>query len=366
MASGNLGAKTSKYMQANFPESKADLFASFIDRCGRLTMNHGFQAMITQHAWMFLSSYERLRSKLQTTDIINLIHLGPRAFEEIGGEVVQTASFVIRKSHVKCYKGTYCRLIEPNTQQGKEEMFLARENRYVAQQDNFSKIPGAPVAYWVSEQILSCFRTMSSLGDRYTLLAGTSTGDNNRYQRDWFEVSSTSISRNNEARRWFPCNTGGEFHKYSLNCVCVIDWENDGFRIKNHINSKGKIGSAVRNRSFFFKAGITWNKLSSANFGVRYVPSGYISDDTARMIVAESSENPFCLLGFLCSNVCKYFLTILSPTMSFTNSELQRIPLSPVVGTSTTNLLAEHNYQLSIADRDSFETSWDFKRHPLV
>ena len=366
MAVSNGNGQLQDYVKKNFPDSKADLFAVFIERCGQLAGKNGYQAMITQHAWMFLSSFEKLRAKLQTVDTVNMAHLGPRAFEEIGGEVVQTTSFVIRKSHVCNYKGTYCRLVEPTTQQGKEDMFLSGENRYTAKQENFSQIPGSPVAYWVSERVLLCFKTMSSLGDNYTLLAGTSTGDNNRYQRNWYEVSIESISRNHEARRWFPCNTGGEFHKYSLNCVCIIDWENDGFRIKNHINSSGKIGSAVRNRSYYFREGITWNKLSSANFGVRYVPSGYISDDTARMIVAEKGENLFGIFGFLCSNVCKYFLTILSPTMSFTNSELQRIPLLDEIGTSTTKSLVEHNYQLSITDRDSFETSWDFTSHPLV
>lgn len=366
MGGSGMNGKLSEFVKEYYPDSKTDLFAVFIERCEQMTAQKGYQAMITQHSWMFLSSFEKLRAKLQTVDTVNMAHLGARAFEEIGGEVVQTTSFIMQESHIQGYKGTYCRLIEPTTQQGKEEMFLSGANRYTTQQDNFSKIPGSPVAYWVSEQVLSCFQAMPSLGDKYTLLAGTSTGDNNRYQRNWFEVSSDSISRNHEARRWFPCNTGGEFHKYSLNCVCVIDWENDGFRIKNHINSRGKIGSAVRNRSFFFKEGITWNKLSSANFGVRYVPPGYISDDTARMIVAKPGEALFCLLGFLSSNVCKYFLTVLSPTMSFTNSELQRIPLSSEVGDSLTESLTECNYQLSVLDRDSFETSWDFKKHPLV
>ncbi len=370
MGGAGMNSTLSGFIKKEYPDYKSDYFSAFFVRCSKMALPTGELSFFSPYVWMFIQSYEKWRNLLfQQKTIETLIQFEYSAFEEA---TVPVCAFVFSNYYVN-KRGCYLRLTDfrggMEVQRKKTLEAISNHNcgyYYEQSADNFSQIPGSPVAYWVSEQILSCFRTMSSLGDRYTLLAGTSTGDNNRYQRDWFEVSSTSISRNNEARRWFPCNTGGEFHKYSLNCVCVIDWENDGFRIKNHINSKGKIGSAVRNRSFFFKAGITWNKLSSANFGVRYVPSGYISDDTARMIVAESSENPFCLLGFLCSNVCKYFLTILSPTMSFTNSELQRIPLSPVVGTSTTNLLAEHNYQLSIADRDSFETSWDFKRHPLV
>ena len=153
MAVSNAGAKVNDYVKKNFPDSKADMFAVFIERCGQMAKKNGYQAMITQHAWMFLSSFEKLRTKLLAVDIVNMAHLGARAFEEIGGEVVQTTSFVVRKSHIADYKGEYCRLIEPTSQQGKENMFLAGENRYAADQSNFSKIPGSPVAYWVSRQI---------------------------------------------------------------------------------------------------------------------------------------------------------------------------------------------------------------------
>ena len=157
MAVSNAGAKVNDYVKKNFPDSKADMFAVFIERCGQMAKKNGYQAMITQHAWMFLSSFEKLRTKLLTVDIVNMAHLGARAFEEIGGEVVQTTSFVIRKSHVADYKGEYCRLVEPTSQQGKEDMFLAGENRYVADQSNFSIIPGAPLSYWVNDNVFRCF-----------------------------------------------------------------------------------------------------------------------------------------------------------------------------------------------------------------
>ena len=151
MGSSGMSGKLSEFVKKNYPDSKSDLFAVFIERCGQMAQKNGYQAMITQHAWMFLSSFEKLRGKLLNTDIVNMAHLGARAFEEIGGEVVQTTSFVMRKSHIADYKGTYCRLIEPTSQQGKEDMFIAGENRYAADQTNFSKIPGSPVAYWVSD-----------------------------------------------------------------------------------------------------------------------------------------------------------------------------------------------------------------------
>ena len=157
MGSSGMGAKLADFVKKNYPDSKSDLFAVFIEACGKMTRKDGFQAMITQHAWMFLSSFEKLRTKLLQKDTINMAHLGARAFDEIGGEVVQTTSFMMRNSHIAEYKGTYCRLIEPTTQQGKEDMFLAAENRYIAQQSNFSKIPGSPVAYWVSESFFRAF-----------------------------------------------------------------------------------------------------------------------------------------------------------------------------------------------------------------
>jgi hypothetical protein len=330
----------------------------------------GYQAMITQHAWMFLSSFENLRKKMQTIDTINMAHLGARAFEEIGGEVVQTTTFVLRNIYTKDYKSTYCRLIDPTTQQGKEDMFLSGENRYIANQSNFSKIPGSPVAYWVSEKMLTCFIQSQSLGKVFKLLAGTSTGDNTLYQRFWYEVNYNNISLYpDNSKRWFPCNTGGSFYKYASNSTTVIDWENDGCRIRNHINGKGKIGSAIRNREYYFRSGITWNKLSSSNFGVRFVPEGYISDDTARMIISRSLEQQYYLLAFLCSNVCQNFLAMLSPTLSFTNSELERLPFfesnNQGVYSNIINLSKDNHFQ-SLNDVSSFETSWDFSRHPLL
>ena len=157
MAVSNAGAKVNDYVKKNFPDSKADLFAVFIERCGQMAKKNGYQAMITQHAWMFLSSFENLRTKLLAVDIVNMAHLGARAFEEIGGEVVQTTSFVVRKSHIADYKGEYCRLIEPTSQQGKEDMFLAGENRYFTAQDRFFHIPKKRLGYWISEKLLAQF-----------------------------------------------------------------------------------------------------------------------------------------------------------------------------------------------------------------
>lgn len=193
MGISNGNVKLNEFVKKNYPDSKSDLFAVFIERCGQMIKENRYQAMITQHAWMFLSSFEKLRAKLQMVDTVNMAHLGARAFEEIGGEVVQTASFVMRKSHIAEYKGTYCRLIEPTTQKGKEEMYLAGENCYTAVQDNFTKIPGSPVAYWIYQNWFSIYSANPILREYTILKKGTSTGDNNRFTRRWQEVNFKKI-----------------------------------------------------------------------------------------------------------------------------------------------------------------------------
>ena len=209
----NLSANVNNFVKKNYPDSKADLFAVFIERCRQMTVNNGFQAMITQHAWMFLSSFEKLREKMMLTETVNMAHLGARAFEEIGGEVVQTTAFVRCANHVEGYKGTYCRLIEPTSQQGKADMFISGQNQYRVGQISFSKIPGVPVAYWISPEVLKLFdeRTVGSIADAKS---GMTTTDNTRFLRLWEEVNCQKIGFANGILFWgnsFVAGPQGEF-----------------------------------------------------------------------------------------------------------------------------------------------------------
>lgn len=220
MGSSGMSAKLTDFVKKNYPDSKSDLFAVFIEKCGLMAKRNGYQAMITQHSWMFLSSFEKLRTKLLSVDIVNMAHLGARAFEEIGGEVVQTTSFVIRKSHIVDYKGEYCRLIEPTTQQGKEDMFLSGENRYEADQSNFLKIPGSPVAYWVSEAVLECYN--NELLSKVAFSDGQIlTGDNDKYLRQLWEVNARDI----ESKKWALHAKGGEFRRWYGNIDTVVKFD---------------------------------------------------------------------------------------------------------------------------------------------
>ena len=373
MAVSNAGAKVNDYVKKNFPDSKADMFAVFIERCGQMAKKNGCQAMITQHSWMFLSSFEKLRTKLLAVDIVNMAHLGARAFEEIGGEVVQTTSFVIRKSHIADYKGEYYRLIEPTTQQGKEEMFLAGENRYAADQSIFSTIPGSPVAYWVSKAVFLAFEKYPSISDIGEAKAGMTTGDNDRFLRLWNEVEYSKIGigyPNSEKaqkseKKWFPYNKGGGFRKwYGLNDYVVL-WENDGYAIKNAIKQGRKIAS-VRSERLYFQKSITWATLTTGMISCRSSEEGYLFDDKGSSCFVQEKDYNY-VLALINSVVGDYFLHILNPTMSFQSGNIGALPIvAEKVENNQINMLSVANVVLCKNDWDSFETSWDFQHHPLV
>jgi hypothetical protein len=353
MAVSNAGAKVNDYVKKNFPDSKADMFAVFIERCGQMAKKNGYQAMITQHAWMFLSSFEKLRTKLLAVDIVNMAHLGARAFEEIGGEVVQTTSFVVRKSHIADYKGEYCRLIEPTSQQGKENMFLAGENRYAADQSNFSKIPGSPVAYWVSRQICNIFQFEKLEKFATKICKGGFTGNNDKYLRLWEEVDYSKIPT-----RWNKYSKGGGFRRWYGNSEYVVFWEDNGKDLKN--NPKAGMGAS----QYYGKPHFVWSGISTGLASFRYDNDEVFFDDVSPAIVF-SHEEKITLLSLLNSEVVKEILKLIAPTIHFQAGDIKQIPVHPdVVNTNT--VIAKNCIAISREDWDSYEISWDFKRNPLV
>lgn len=375
MGSSGMGVKMAEFVKKNYPDSKSDLFAVFIEKCGEMLKPTGYQAMITQHAWMFLSSYEKLRGKLIHRDIINMAHLGSRAFEEIGGEVVQTTAFVLSKRNTTNYEATYVRLVAHNSQQAKEEAFLSGSDRNTAKKENFKRIPGSPVAYWVSEAMLRAFEIGKLLEQVADTRLGMATANNNLFVRYWFEVKNCDIgfgctSREasvGTARKWFPYNSGGEYRRWYGNFENVVNWENDGFAIRNYSkNGDGKVNSHNYNLDYIFKECLTWSALSSSNFGIRYSPNGSLFDNAGSSLF---SNNDFLkyLLGFLSSKITFALLKATSPTMNFQPGNLSALPViinqhrKPEV-----DAVAESSISLSRADWDSFETSWDFKHHPLI
>ena len=368
MGSSGMNPLLTNYVKTNYPDSKSDLFACFIERCGQMAKKNGYQAMITQHAWMFLSSFEKLRAKLLAVDIVNMAHLGARAFEEIGGEVVQTTSFVIRKSHITDYKGEYCRLIEPTTQQGKEDMFLAGENRYEADQSNFSKIPGSPVAYWVSSNTIGTFQK-GILADYADTKQGFATGDNNRFLRFWHEVVwnkvgigyGTSEAAMAGGEKWFPVNKGGSYRRWYGNNYYVANWENDGREMKVFS------GSVIRNPQYYFRQGITWSSLSSAGVSMRFSPKGFLFESKGSMCYFKNDDNLTYILALMNTKVVDEMLLILAPTLDYHEGPMSKVPTvidaakKKVVGD-----ISKSNITIAKDNWDANETSWDFKRSPLI
>ena len=306
MGSSGMDGTLANYVKANYPDSKSDLFAAFIEACTRMTKPNGYQAMITQHAWMFLSSYEKLREKMMLTETVNMAHLGARAFEEIGGEVVQTTSFVRCRTHIDGYKGTYCRLIEPTSQQGKEDMFLAGGNRYFANQDNFAKIPGRPVAYWASKGIVYAFENGIALGKKAVSRNGVKTGDNQRFVRLWWEVPMAEFSpksKNSEeaiksTKRWFPYNKGGEARKWYGNNDCVVNWQFGGKEIFDDAKQDKRNVQDYPNE-MKFSPSCTWSLINTGCPTFRYKESSI--SDIAGMSFYCAGDNLFYLMA-LCNS----------------------------------------------------------------
>ncbi len=365
----DVDVKLADYIKTNYPDSKNDLFAVFMEVCHKMNANNGYQAMITQHAWMFLSSFEKLRAKIQKLDIVDMAHLGARAFEEIGGEVVQTTSFILANKHVDGYKGTYCRLVEPTTQQGKEEMFLSQENRYIACSDNFAKIPGAPVAYWVSENVVSVFEHSKNASEFAEYKHGMSTGKNDAVVRFWSEVDFNKIAfscKNHDdfylsKKRFVPYNKGGEGRKWYGNQSFVLGYDKDFDELMDSFS-----GHRHDNKDTYFKENISWSKVTSGNLAMRYFQEGFVYDVAGCSAFSKHRYIKY-LLGFYNSNIKDILVAALSPTLNF---EVGKLRQSPIIFDENKNEFitkkVDNCIYISKSDWDAFETSWDFTKHPLV
>ena len=371
--------KQKPFVQKYYPDSKTDLFAVFIERCHEMNKKNGYQAMITMHSWMFLSSYKKLRKKLLHINLMNMIHLGARSFDEIGGEVVQTTSFIFENSMITNLKGTYCRLIEPTSELGKEQMYLAKENRYYTTQDNFKKIPGSPIAYWVSKQMLNVFlnKTIKFYG---FACIGMRTGDNNRFLRLWFEpqanqvlIGCVSVEEQIQSKtKWIPYNKGGEFRKWYGNNNYVVNWYNNGEEIKENTRKVypqlgDNLGWKISNENYYYKKGITWSGVTSGDFGCRCYENGFIFDSGANGLFCYDENNRYYIVSALNSKITNIVLKMINPTINTGSGTLNQVPI--VIKNDyfdKVTYLGVNNINLSCLDWDSFETSWDFAVNPLI
>lgn len=377
MRNRNMNDVLSTYVKSSYIDSKSDLFACFMERCLSLTKSNCYTGMITQHSWMFLSSYETLRNKIGGNTIVNMAHLGAKAFDDIAGEIVQTTTFIWLKKYINDYIGTYCRLLEPLTQQGKAYLFLTGKNRYIAKQDSFSMIPGEPVAYWLSINFRKIFEN-KSLSQFVIPKQGLATGNNDLFVRFWPEVNVHNIffsaqsldEAKNSHCKWFPYNKGGEFRKWYGNEDYIVNWENDGELIQNYKDNKGKLRSRPQNKAYYFRESISWSLISSNTIAFRYKPVGRIFDVSGMSCFEKDGEKKYLpyLLGLCNSIVVKKILQVLAPTINYQVGDIANIPVlfSDDITQKNIEILVRGNISISKEDWDSFETSWDFQRHPMT
>ena len=375
MGSSSMNATLSKYVKDEYEEGKADLFSVFMLLAIDRLLPNGKYGMINMQSWMFLSSFEKLRTRLlKENRIDNMLHLGPRTFDELSGEVVQNTAFVITNTNSEGATGSYYRLVDGKNCGDKEQLFLSHicgnedgQKIYypnVSQQD-FEKIPGAPIGYWVSDKVKEVFTSNLALSAVCSPTQGLATADNARFLRLWFEVSQSRIgfgcenaaSAARSGKKWFPYNKGGGARRWYGQQESIINWIKDGFEVKQNK------GAVIRNPQYYFRPSVSWSKVSTSKIAFRYYPTGFIFADAGMSIFSEM--NLLALIGYCNSSVCSDLIKILSPTLNYEAGQVSQLPFICTNYNDCISLV-ERNISISKQDWDAHETSWDFETNPLL
>ncbi len=371
MGSSNMDARLSEFVKKHYPDSKSDLFACFIEKWNKMIGRNRYNCMVTMQSWMFLSSFEKMRTQtLKSHDIVTLMHMENMVL----GIAFGTAVTMFRNHHIRGYKGTYNQIKLCDIEDGKPIEFPVEGNRFAqVSTDNFSKIPGSPVAYWVSKKFISNFEKGRLLGTLADSKQGLATADNNRFLREWYEVQYSKIKFDADSIddaahsncKWFPYNKGGEFRKWYGNNDYIVNWENNGFEIRNFKDEKGKLRSRPQNTDFYFRESASWSLVTSSVAAFRYKPTGSIFDVAGMSFF--SKNNLYYLLALCNTKVVMEILKVIAPTINYQCGDIANIPVlleeeKKLIVTTT----VQNNITLSKTDWDSYETSWDFKRHPMT
>ena len=378
MGNKNMNDVLSKYVKDNYVEGKADLFSVFMQMGMERLIDNGKMAQINMQSWMFLSSFEKLRKQFLTHyNIDNMLHLGPRTFDELSGEVVQNTAFVLSKHEPTSQGGVYYRLVDGKNCADKEQLFLSHingnedGNRILysnVEQKNFEKIPGLPIGYWISPKIQEIFTSNLALSAVCSPTQGLATADNARFLRLWFEPSYSRIgfSCENAAvaarsqKKWFPTTKGGTFRRWFGNMYHVVNWENDGEELTNFK------GSVIRNRwRYFTKCGATWSTIASGKPSFRYFDKSWLFETKGSVCFPEDEKKNNIIMGYLNSPLVSAFLQTLAPTLDYHEGPMGRIPYMDVEDSNISNIV-ELNISISKQDWDAHETSWDFQRNELL
>lgn len=383
MGGGRFDEVLGKYVKDNYVEGKADLFSVFMQMGMTRLADNGKMAQINMQSWMFLSSFERLRTQfLKNYNVDNMLHLGPRTFDELSGEVVQNTAFVLSKHEPTKQGGMYYRLVEGKNCADKERLFLEAKqgdgtaiinsklytiNYPNVEQKNFEKIPGAPIGYWVSPKIQEIFTSNLALSAVCSPTQGLATADNARFLRLWFEPSYSRIGFGCEnaalaarsQKKWFPYNKGGGSRRWYGQQEYVINWLNDGEEVKNNK------GAVIRNPQFYFLPSISWSKVSSSSIAFRFYPKGFIFADAGMSIF--SNKDLLELAAYCNSCICSKLIKFLSPTMNYEAGQISQLPYKTLpINNQNTIEISRNNIAISKSDWDAHETSWDFQRNELL
>ena len=380
MGAGNMNGALADYVKREYPGAKADLFSVFMEvSIARCAVN-GYVGMITMQSWMFLSSFETLRKwLLGNCTILSMAHLGAHAFGSIGGEVTQTTVFALANEFTPGYKGKYYRLVGGRSEDDKKEMY-SKATPFTASAENFAKIPGSPIAYWVGDKMLKSFEN-APISEYGFAGIGMRTGDNKRFLRIWHEVSIAKVLLGCSAKReqiesgsrWIPYNKGGEFRKWYGNNDYLIDWLNDGFAIKTATLENypqldwDHLGWKISNESYYYIPGITWSGVTSGDFACRCYGAGFIFDSGANGFFPNSTKDIPYFAGLLNSCFVNTVLKVINPTINTGCGTLNTVPV--IVDTNIKSAVEQNVTELislSRSDWDAYETSWDFKVNPLV
>ena len=366
MGSSGMNAKLTDFVKKNYPDSKSDLFSCFIEHSNGMIKRNRFSCMVTMQSWMFLSSFEKMREKvLRTKSITNLMHME----NMVMGIAFGTAVTVFRNDYVTGYKGTYNQIKLQDIENDKPRVFPVLENRFAqTSTDSFSKIPGSPVAYWVSEKTIASFEK-GILADVADTKQGFATGDNNRFLKFWQEVDWNTVGLNYSSRelakesfkKWFPTNKGGSYRKWYGNNIYLANWKNDGSEMRAFS------GSVIRNPQYYFRQGITWSSLSSGGLSMRFSPTGFIFESKGSMCYLKDECNLFYVLALMNTKVVDSMLNILAPTLDYHEGPMSKVPV--VIDSNRKKLIDEKAkvcVNICKNDWDSYETSWDFVTHPFI
>ena len=349
-----------QYIETRFPDYKSDLFAAFINRCHDMCSEFGQIGLLTPYVWMFIQSYEKMRKYIfSTMTMSSIVQLEYNAFE---AACVPVATFTLRNYLSNSpFDGIKLSDFKGSDVQAPRTLEAVRDRscgyRFTARQENFSKIPGEPVAYWVTQSIFDTFNN-KNIQEVCTQKTRISTGNNDRFMRKWFEIDRNKMMY---PRKWIPCPKGGDYRKWYGNIDLVLNWENNGEELQKFS------GAMLGDKNYFFKPGLTWTVISSTKTGFRVVPEGCICDHKGPLIYVKDHKNTLKLLGLLNSRYCEELLKITAPTIGFEWGAIAKTPwIKNSSYDSEIEELVSENINMSKEDWDSFEISWDFKRHPLI